>query len=223
MTGNEIILGRDIFEWLLAYGYPVFIFLSIMDSTYAAFFAGVLSSWGIFNPFIIWGICVVMRLITDSTFFYLAKSGSSFLKKFKFFRKVLKKINEKKDEGEIEWAPLFKEHIFKTLLITKLIPIPGLPEVIIIVGGILKAKYKKVFYGTIIGQGIWAGLVIFLGYEFGGVVQSAKYLIDVIGFISVLIIVLFILYYKYARARIKNRTWFKEIFNGGIDAKTDKK
>ncbi|MFA5838348.1 MAG: hypothetical protein WC849_00170 [Candidatus Paceibacterota bacterium] len=211
---DGIILGKDIFEWLLSYGYPILIFLSIVDTTYVGFFAGILSSWGVFNPFIIWGIFIVVRLITDSIFFYLAKSGSSFLRRFKLFRKVLKRINEKKNEGEIEWAPLFKEHIFKTLLITKLIPIPGLPEVIIIVGGILKAKYKKVFYGTVIGQGIWAGLVIFLGYEFGGVIQSAKHLIDVIGFITVLIIILFILYYKYARSRIKNRDWFKEIFNG---------
>jgi len=215
MTGNEIILGKDIFEWLISYGYPILIFISIVDSTYIGFFAGILSSWGVFNPFIILGICVFMRLITDSVVFYLARSGSSFLRRLPISRKIIKKIEKKKEEGEIEWASFFREHIFKTLLISKLIPIPGLPEAVVTAGAILKAKYKNVFYGILIGQTIWVGFIIFLGYRFGDVVLSAKNFLNVIGFVTVLLLVLFILYYKYAHAHIKTKAWFKELFSVG--------
>jgi len=214
MTGQEIILGKDVFEWLLTYGYPVFIFVSIVDSTYIGFFAGILSSWGVFNPFIIWTVSVIVRLITDSIFFYFAKKGSFILEKFSFFRKISRKIGENKEEKDVEWLSLFKKHIFKTLLIAKIIPIPGFPEAVITASGILKTDYKKVFYGIIVGQGIWAGLIIFLGYRFGDVILSAKHLLNVVGFISALLVVLFVLYYKYAHTYVKTKSWFMEFFNG---------
>ena len=50
MLGQEVILGKDVFEWLISYGYPILIIISLVDSTYIGFFAGMLSALGVFNP-----------------------------------------------------------------------------------------------------------------------------------------------------------------------------
>lgn len=222
MTGSETILGAEIYNWLLAYGYPIFILISIVDSTYIGFFAGVLSSLGVFNPFIIFGICVVVRVITDSIIFFLAKSGSSFLEKFSFYRKVIQKINKGNGYNDNEWTYLFKEHIVKTLLVAKMIPIPGFLEAVLIAGGALGASYKKALYGVFVGQTIWVGIIVSLGYYFGDAIKSSRHLLNVIGFIVVLTILLVLLYRKYAHEYVKTRPWYKNFIGNGDNGSKQK-
>lgn len=224
ITGQEVILGKDVFEWLISYGYPILIIVSLVDTTYIAFFAGILSSLGVFNPFIVLAICVSMRLLTDSIIFFLAKSGFSFLEKFHFYRKVIKKIKTEDESGENEWTPLFKEHIIKTLLVTKLIPIPGIPEAVLIAGGALGASYKKAMTGVFFGQLVWVSAIIAVGYYFGGAIKSSKYFFDTLAFVIVSAIVLFWLYSRYVHKHIKIMPWYKNfIGNGENDIQTKTK
>ncbi|MEK7182211.1 MAG: RpiB/LacA/LacB family sugar-phosphate isomerase [Patescibacteria group bacterium] len=215
MLGQEVILGKDVFEWLISYGYPILIIISLVDSTYIGFFAGMLSALGVFNPFIVFGISVFVRVITDSIIFFFAKSGFSFLEKFPFYRKVIKKINERDEFGKGEWASLFKERIIRTLLITKLIPIPGVPEAVLIAGGALGASYKKSIFGIFLGQAIWVGIVIALGYYFGDAIKNSKYFFDMLAFVIVLTIVLFLLYRRYVHKHIKTMSWYKNFIGNG--------
>ena len=57
MLGQEVILGKDVFEWLISYGYPILIIISLVDSTYIGFFAGMLSALGVFTLHCFWHKC----------------------------------------------------------------------------------------------------------------------------------------------------------------------
>lgn len=221
MTGNEIILGKDVFEWLISYGYPILIVICLVDSTYIGFFAGMLSSIGVFNPFIVFAICVLVRVVTDSVIFFFAKSGFSFLKKFGFYRKVIRKINEMGETGG-DLTSLFKEKIVKTLLVTKLIPIPGVPEAVLIAGGALGASYKKTIFGVFLGQTIWVGCVIALGYYFGDVIKNSRHFFDTLAFVVVITVLLFWLYSKYVHRHIKNMPWYKNFISNIEDVSKTK-
>lgn len=194
MTGAEI-FGESVVAWLSTYGYIAIIPLLIFEGTTTGFIGGALASVGVFNPFILFGVMVGVRIVVDTIVYMAARHGSDYLKRFKFARSVLEKLSDEKGDSEIR--RMVNDHFWISLFLAKVLPAPSLDTALLIAAGTMNISLKRVYAAILTGQPIWSGMVVALGYFFAGSLQNPGRVIDIVGFGIGVIIVGIVLYNKY--------------------------
>lgn len=197
MTGGEILLGQSVFEWLTLYGYWVLPLLILALGPVAGFTAGVFASLGVFNPFIIFAICVSTTVTTDSLFYALGKYGGRFLNRFKRSRRILYKIHKAEHAPGNSWMRTFREHFIKIFFFIKISPTVAIPEFVAVVSGVVNIKFRRFLTSSFLGQVVWIGVLISMGYYFGGAIQDVRFLVNSTGIIFATLFFFVFLYIRF--------------------------
>ncbi|MEX0935152.1 MAG: hypothetical protein WDZ70_02410 [Candidatus Paceibacterota bacterium] len=214
MTGAETVLGSSAAMWLSTYGYWILIPTMLFEGTTFGFIAGALSSVGVLNPFVVFGVYVGVRLFTDTFVLILAWWGSDYLERFEFARNIMTKLRN--DSGEqTDLAKFIDKHFFESLFLAKVLPVPTLDTALIIAAGTIKIKVKRVYFAILAGQPLWSAMIIGLGYFFGDSIQNPDKVINIIGFAIGLIIVFVVLYNKYGRNWLLEKTYLGQLIQNG--------
>lgn len=154
----------DVGEYLTRFSYlGIFIWFTVFD-----FFApfpdelslltvGYFASQGVFNPFLAAGLIIFSFVLTDSISFYLARGGSSLLKK---------KLKRPKAHTFRGWVVRnLERHLPRTLILVCFIPRMRIWGPL--AAGSVRIPYKKFIAFDFIGVALFTSLYVTLGYFFG--------------------------------------------------------
>jgi len=151
-----------VFDW----GYLGIFLLMAVESSFVPFPsevvlipAGYLASKGDMNLFSIWFFAIGGSLVGALLNYYLA---------FRLGRKILQKYGKYffiKEKTLIKMEDYFEKHGHISTFIGRLIP--GIRQLISIPAGISKMNLKLFCIYTALGAGIWASILITLGYIIG--------------------------------------------------------
>lgn len=197
MTGGELLLGQSLFGWLSTYGYFIFPALLIFFGPIAGFTAGMFASLGIFNPFLLFAIWIVTTTTIDSLLFFLGKFGRSILGRSKRARRILYKLQIAEQSETTTWIGVFKRHFIKIFFFLKISPTVSISDGVAIVAGALNIKFARLWIGSFLGQIIWSGVFLSLGYYFGGAIQDINFLINTTGIVLSLGFIVVFIYIKF--------------------------
>lgn len=213
MTGIESIVGESLVSWISIYGYWILIPIMLFEATTVGFVAGALSSVGVFNPFLVFTIYIVTRLIADTFILFLSRSGSDYIFRFPFAKRTISKLrNEGGEQSEL--AKFIDDHFFESLFLAKVLPIPTLDTALIIAAGTIKIETKRVYIAILTGQPIWSAMIIGLGYFFGDSIQNPEKVFNILGFAIGFLIVCSVLYSKYAHNWLIEKTKLGQLIKG---------
>ncbi len=205
MTGEEFWLGQSVFEWLSAYGYYVLPILIIFLGPVAGFTAGFFASLGALNPFIVFLVWFFTTTTTDALLFSLGKFGRGLLNRFKRSRGVVEKIDMLEHGPGVSWVNFIKEHYIKLFFFVKISPTVTISDMLAVVGGLLDVEFKRHYIASIMGQMIWSGVFVSMGYYFGGAIQDTSFLINTTGIILGSIFIITVIYIKFLHKHISQK------------------
>ncbi len=198
MVGGEIILGHSLFEWISLYGYYILPLLIVFLGPLAGFAGGFFASLGIMNPFAVFAIWVVTTTTTDSLFFVLGKFGRKILNKFKRSREIVERIHQAEEASDDNWVKVFRTHFIKIFFFVKISPTVTITDVLAVIGGLLDIEFRRLYIASFLGQLIWSGMFVAMGFYFGGAVQDISFLINTSGLVFAGVFIIGFLYVRYA-------------------------
>lgn len=148
----------DIAQWLLNYRYLILFPLTVIEGPITTVTAGILSSLGFLNAFIVYAVVVLGDLVGDTLYYSIGRWGRKPLSRWGRFIGFNKERLEKIDEH-------FREHGGKTLIAAKLSHAVG--AIALISAGISHLPYRRFIFFN-----FWATLpkslvLVLIGYYFG--------------------------------------------------------
>jgi len=186
-----IFLSKSIQEAFKQFGYlGIFVWFITVDQIapvpeeITLIIIGYFVSHGLLNPVLAGLFAVAAFLTVDSVYFYLTKTGNSFIKKF-----------TKKTESHfvLSYKKKLKGHLFKTLLILCFIPRMRLLAPVYV--ALLKIPYKRFILFDALSLGIFTAVYISLGIIFHSslapLISKAKTTGHII-FISAMVVMTFL-------------------------------
>lgn len=195
-TETATVLGMPILAWLTTYGYWVVIPLMVIEGTTTGFVAGALSSLGVFNPLVLIILYAISKIFADTVVFFAARYVRPVLNYFSYSRKILRKAEDPSGDFH-EVVEKIRLYFPRSLFLAKVLPAPLLDVGLIIVAGLFNFRPKRVYKGMVVGQVIWSGMIISIGYYFGDTAQDIGRLLDVAGLVLLAIFGLMFLYFAY--------------------------
>ncbi len=186
---------------VLATQYPLVVYVLI------AFFAcpvgpmlsillGVLLHQGYFSLIPVYTVLMIGDLIGDTVLYYLGyKYGYRAIGKFGKYLGITEKRVEKA-------SVLFHRYKDPVLFISKITNGFGLSVVTLLTAGIVRIPFLRYLAFNMLGQFVWTGALLYVGYTFGGLydeIDTWNGRITIIG----IVIVAFILGYGYRNYRKK--------------------
>jgi membrane-associated protein len=180
--------------------YFLIIALAFVEGPIVSMILGVLIKLGYF-PFIpIYIALMVGDVLGDSTWYLVGRKwGHAFIRKFGKYVSV----TEDKVEMMIRVFHKYKNHI---LIISKITNGFGLSLVTLIAAGMARIPFLHYFTLNLIGQFIWTGLLVGVGYFFSGLYMEINGVMGKIGVIVgfVVLIGLFLGFINYMKNRSKS-------------------
>ncbi len=191
--------ASPIISWLLAYRYPIAYPLAIAEGPVVMMISGFLVRLGFFAFLPIYFILMAGDLTGDVVWYNIGRHGArSFIEKYGKFFSVTEREVEKAEK-------FFNEHQAKILFISKITMGFGFALATLMAAGAARVSFKKYMLINFLGQFIWTGLLMAVGYFLGNlyvlVDQSLRW-----GFIGAVIVIGGALAYgfgKYLRKRAK--------------------
>lgn len=177
--------------------YGVIIVLSCAEGPILSMIGGVLVRFGYF-PFIpIYAALMIGDLIGDSIWYWIGhRYGHRFIARFgKYFS-----ITE---EGFEKVRKIFHHYKHRILLISKMTNGFGLSLVTLTTAGMIRIPFSKYICTNVIGQFVWSGFLIGVGYFFGNAYLKVNSIFAKISIValSILVIFAFLGYKKYLRKK----------------------
>ncbi len=179
---------NNVVSWLLAYRYAILFPILIVEGPIITIIAGFLSSQGIFNIWVVYGVAIIGDVAGDIIYYAIGRwGGRSLIERWgRFFGLGIEKINNLEKH--------FADHSGKTLIFGKLSHAIGAP--ILAAAGVVKMPFNKFVWIN-----FWATLpksllLLIIGYYFGEAYkQINQYLNYTTAWILAIIILLIALYY----------------------------
>lgn len=176
----------DISQWLLNYRYLILFPLTIIEGPIVTVTAGVLSSLGLFNFFVVYVVAVIGDLTGDALYYSIGRFGRKPLERWGHFVGFSKERLEKMENH-------FADHGGKTLMAAKLSH--GIGGIVLITAGVAKISFRKFLVFN-----FWATLpktliLLLIGFYFGNTIVGLRRYFDFawLGTLAITI-VLFIIY-----------------------------
>lgn len=194
-------------EWLInlsthhaAWVYVVIIFLACAEGPILSMIFGVLIKLGYFPLVPVYAALMFGDLLGDSAWYLVGRKwGHGFIKRFgKYFS-----ITEDKDEKVIR---IFHKYKNRILIISKITNGFGLSLVTLIASGMARVPFLKYLGLNLIGQFVWSGLLIGVGYFFSNLYVQVDGVMSKIGVVVLflVLIALFMGFLKYVQGKSKN-------------------
>ncbi|MFZ3020306.1 MAG: DedA family protein [Minisyncoccia bacterium] len=173
---------------LLTYKYILIIPLAFLEGHVISLVAGFLGRMGYVNPFIAWFLIVIGNLIGDIVLYYLGlKKGEKLAFSWGKYVGITEAHIEKSKE-------IFYKHKSRILLFSKLSNGFGLAMAILFTAGMTKIPFKTYMFWNVIGEFIWTGLLVSLGFFFGHFYITIGETISRIGLIVVTGVIIFVFF-----------------------------
>lgn len=172
--------------------YIFIVVFSFIEGPVLAMVFGVIIKLGYFDFPTVYLALMTGDLLGDIFWYYIGLYyGQRFINKFgKYFR-----ITE---EGVEKAKEVFHKNKHKILFISKITNGFGLGLAILLAAGMTKLPFKKYLAVNAMGQIIWTGLLISIGYFFGNLYIKIN---DIAGrfFITLVLVIIVIAFYRYVK------------------------
>ncbi|MDO8511823.1 MAG: DedA family protein [bacterium] len=180
----------DISQWLLNYRYLILFPLIVLEGPITVITAGVLTSVGLLNFFLVYFVAVIGDLAGDSLYYSIGRYGRKHLDRWGRFIGLPKERLEKMETH-------FKDHGGKTLIAGKLSHAIG--AIVLVSAGIARIPFRKFIIFN-----LWATLpkslvLLLIGYYFGNTFIHLQRYFDFAWLGALVATVLFILVYLFLR------------------------
>jgi membrane protein DedA with SNARE-associated domain len=178
--------------------YAVIIMTSFVEGPILALLCGVFYRLGFFHIVPIYFALMSGDLIGDCFWYWIGyRFGHRFIQRFGRYFSI-----HEKNVNKVE--TIFHTHKDSILLISKLTMGLGFALVTLVTAGLVRIPFKRYLTMNVLGQFIWTGLLLTLGYVFGNLYVSFNNIFArvSIGAFFVMLIVVMFGFGKYVRARI---------------------
>ncbi len=190
--------------WLIQFGihhsilvYLPVIVVAILEGPFLSIFFGILLHLGYFSFIPVYCALMLGDLIGDVVWYYIGyhygrRAISRFGKRFKITESDVEKTEA-----------LFHKHKHKILFISKITNGFGFALVVLMTAGIARIPFKRYITINVVGQMIWSGILLGIGYFFS---ESYTRIESVAGkvFFIIATAVVFSLIYLYSKKMRKN-------------------
>ncbi len=195
-------LAQDLVDLIFDWGYLGIFLLMTIESSFIPFPseivlvpAGYLASQGQMSVTLIMLSGVGGSIVGAFINYYLA---------YKLGRKLLKKYGKYffiKEDALVKMDTFFEKHGHISTFTGRLIP--GIRQLISIPAGLAHMNLAVFSFYTALGAGIWAFILVMLGYFIGeNQALIDTYLKQILGVVMVLLVLLGMWYYKYQKNKI---------------------
>lgn len=182
----------QLFLFLIQYRYFILFPLATIEGPITTMVAGFLIALGYMNSFAVFAIVLAGDLISDSAFYFLGKSGRSFLRKIKWF--------EFPEERLRQMEVHYQTHPHKTFAVSK--ALYGGGAVLMAGAGAAKMGYLLFLRYITIPNAVRSLLLLLIGYFSG---QGAQYFDSYLHYYAIAVIIFLpSAYFIYRWLRQKN-------------------
>ena len=195
-------LAQQLVDLIFDWGYLGIFIMMAIESSFIPFPseivlvpAGYLASKGDMNISYIMGSALLGSLLGAFINYYLARTlGRKFLLKFGKYFFILPQTLDKMEH-------YFKKHGHISTFTGRLVP--GVRQLISIPAGLARMNITQFSIFTLLGAGIWALILVLIGYFIGANEALIKeYLKEITIIVLLLLVIIVWLYYKYQKRRI---------------------
>lgn len=192
-------MGPDhIAQLIVEYRWWILIPLTFLEGPIVAFVAGTLASLGYFNVYLLFAIFFARDVSVDLGCYLLGR----FAWRTAFVRRFLTRVGVTQEEID-DIRPLWANNPGKTMFFSKLSY--GVAAGLIVVAGVVEMPLKKFMaWGAVIAV-LHYGVLLVLGYYFGGAFGTVSQLLENISYVIggiALVITAYYFFKRYMRRRL---------------------
>ncbi|OGH67055.1 MAG: hypothetical protein A3B90_00500 [Candidatus Magasanikbacteria bacterium RIFCSPHIGHO2_02_FULL_41_13] len=169
--------------------YGLIFVITIIEGPLITLLAGWLSFLHNLNIWLAYSTVLIAELVADTLYYLLGFYGKE--KVYRWFPKTFGGSREKIDSFE----KMFHRHVGKSLIITKLTHVGGIP--CLIAAGLAKVSFAKFSFYNTIGTIPKISLLFFVGYFFGAAAGEINHYLEYGSFIVTILIVVFVINYFF--------------------------
>jgi membrane protein DedA with SNARE-associated domain len=185
-------------QWFLNHGYWLLFIFTIIEGPILSVLCGLAVHLHYTHFWPVYLTLMAGDLSGDIIWYYIGKHGlRRFIHRFgKFF--------SLKEENIAVVERIFKKNQTKTLIISKLTTGFGFALLTLMIAGAIGVPFKKYMTINFLGQFIWSGMLMTIGYFFGQFYQNIDAGFRIAAILAFILIVFTLLYgfQKYARAKV---------------------
>ena len=186
-------------SWLLAFRYPIAYPLAIVEGPVIMMLSGFLVRVSFFSFWPIYLILMAGDLTGDVLWYLVGRHGArSFIDRYGRFFSISEENVEKAER-------FFQDHQGKILFFSKITMGFGFALATLIAAGAAKVPFKKYFLINFLGQFIWTGLLMAVGYFLGNLFFFVNRSLQWAFVIALIVIAALAIYGfgKYMRSQIR--------------------
>jgi len=192
----EIGTYTGILALIQTHGYIVMFLVMLIEGPIATYMAAFVASTGLLNIYIVLLLSALGYIIPDSILFFIGKYSRT-----KFIEKILTKVGlHKKRMKNIEKN--LGKHLWKSIFMFKLTPGLAIPSLIL--AGLTKMKFKKIFVICTLFNVVSALLFSALGFYSGIAAESILKYLRMEQYITPILVLLTVVIYLVIK-RIKKK------------------
>lgn len=192
-------------EWLIQLSqnhsyivYAIIIILACAEGPILSMIFGVLIKLGYFGFIPVYIALMLGDVIGDSGWYYVGRRyGHGFIKRFGKYFSVT--------EGGVEkMTKIFHTYKHPILFVSKISNGFGFSLVTLITAGMVKIPFGKYLFTNLLGQFVWSGILLGVGYFFSNLYIQVDTWMSRVGIIAlfVALVVLFVGFTKYLKGRM---------------------
>ncbi len=177
--------------------YGIIIVLACAEGPILSMIFGVLIKLGDFGFLPVYASLMVGDLIGDAVWYYIGhRWGHAFIKRFGKYFSVT-------EEGVAKVTRIFHKYRHRILFISKISNGFGFALVTLMTAGMVKIPFWRYLSINVVGQFIWTGLLIGVGYFFGNLYLGVSSLLGRMSVVAAFILVFwaFMGYKKYLKTK----------------------
>ncbi len=180
--------------------YGIIVITACAEGPILSMIGGVLIKLGYFSFWPLYLALMVGDLIGDVIWYYIGRYfGHGFIRRFgKYF--------DITEESVVKVTNIFHKYKHRILLISKMTNGFGFALVTLMVAGMVKIPFWRYITINIIGQFVWTGLLLSVGYFFGNLYVTVDSILGKISVVAVFILIFaaFLQYKKYLKKKTEN-------------------
>jgi membrane protein DedA with SNARE-associated domain len=197
MSGVPFLAG--VIAFLQATKYPLFFLGAYIEGTVVMMTGGVLLRLGEVQFLPLYGALILGDVLSDIMWYWIGYLGARrFIMRWGYLINATPDVVAKMERR-------FHVYHLRILVISKLTMGFGLAVPILTTAGMLRVSFLRYCTINILGSFVWVAFVIFVGYNFGNVLQLIPEQFQVVSFFVLIIAFFFAL--RYASGRLAKVDW----------------
>jgi membrane-associated protein len=182
----------------LYFSYAIVVIFACIEGPVLSMIFGVLIKLGYFSFWPIYAALMAGDLLGDTIWYHVGRYfGYPFIRKFGKYFSI--------DENSVtKISEVFHKHKYSILFISKITTGFGFAIVTLLTAGIVKIPFKRYLLTNLLGQFIWSGILIGVGFFFSHLYLGVNNVLSRLSIIALFVIIIaaFMGFRKYLRNRI---------------------